>query len=133
MNKIIDQTLEWKGHGDPQNFARWNSFCRLRVYQGDTVAVIVVSDISDRAQYTHGTGTSITDSAENLARKVVEQFKLDPGTFIFIEHYPEAVTGDEFSRVEFEYAPNNEVVFHNPRWSPMTEAEARQLTGDDEL
>ena len=133
MSKIIDQIFQWKGHGDPQNFARWNSFCRLRIYQNASGAVIVASDISDRAQYTHGTGTSITSSAENLARIVVAQFELDPLRFTFIEHYPAKSGDSEFARVEFEHAPDDERVFQHPHWSPMTEAEARRLTGDDEL
>jgi hypothetical protein len=124
--KMIEQTFEWEGHGCPRDFAGWQSFCRLRIYarDGNTTPVIVVSDIPDRVKYPDGTGTSITNSAENLARLIIQTFTINPYDFVFIEHYPETSTSEQFARVEFEYIPKaaDGATFQHPRWSHVTRA-----------
>jgi hypothetical protein len=83
--------LKWKGFGHPRfEHGKWDSFCRLRIYRGDAGAVVVVTDMHDRDKYPEGTGTSITNAAENLCQMVVEKYQLDPQSFAWIEHYPNA-------------------------------------------
>jgi len=139
MAKIVDQKLTWTGYGfpPPMEHGTWESFCRLRIYaqDGNPVMVMVVSAIEDRETYPNGTGTSITDSAENLVRIVTKQFMINPHQFIWLEHYPQAAGKEGFARVAFEHNPGalDGMTFRHPRWTQISRDEAIRLAGDDEL
>ena len=134
--KIFDETLKWQGFGRAQfEHGKWESFCRLRIYGGDTGAVVVVSDIHDAKRFPEGTGTSITNAAENICRIVVERHKLDPQGFVWLEHYPCAGGKETFARVAFDYVPGVPagVTFQHPQWSHLTRAQVVELTNDPTL
>ncbi|MBE9036045.1 hypothetical protein [aff. Roholtiella sp. LEGE 12411] len=126
---IVDNTFTWKGQG--QEFERiypriWDSKCRLRIYKSYSMPNIVIcSDLDER-----DTGTSITNSVENLATLVWQKYsykQLNPnsgyvgGQFIFIEHYPCDRNDEEetFALVQFNWDTER---FQEPRWSPLTPA-----------
>lgn len=108
--KTVDEIFRWRGFGYPheqrQQDCGWESVCWIRVYQRDGSAIVLASDLDDDVTYPDGTGTSITNSAENMMRLVVERYGLDPAHLTFIEHYPLSTLPsskeDQFSLVECE-------------------------------
>ncbi|YAF99299.1 MAG: hypothetical protein AB3A66_28060 (plasmid) [Nodularia sp. CChRGM 3473] len=128
---VLDTTFIWKGAGLEQqqrNPRMWDSKCRLRIYQAYSMPNIVIcSDLDEQ-----DTGTSITNSVENVATLIWQKYKeqeLSPSSghlgnqFIFIEHYPyhnKADWNDEeetFCLVQFNWDGQR---FSKPRWSPLT-------------
>jgi hypothetical protein len=82
--------------------------------------IIICSDLDE--EYT---GTSITNSVENVAtliwKKYAEEFLSRNPCFVFIEHYPYHNRKDKepenFSLVQFNW---NGQQFCQPRWSPLS-------------
>ena len=121
MQKTIDRTCFWEGFGERGPNFKWESVCRIRIYEDEDRAVVVASDVADPVVYPNGTGTSITNCVENLARMVCETFGLNPEQMTWIEHYPRKATDPtdlppvEFSLVRFTYnARTNQ--FSQPSW-----------------
>lgn len=139
MQKTVDRVCMWEGFGDPDhNIFKWQSFCRIRVYQDGDRSVVVASDVEDYEQYPDGTGTSITNCVENLARMIADTFRLDPEQMTWIEHYPKSDGGrfhardDEFSLVSLNYDLISHT-FSRPQWKHITKEKAVELTGDEGL
>ena len=138
MQKTIDRTCFWEGFGERGPNFKWESVCRIRIYEEGDRAVVVATDIDDPVAYSDGTGTSITNCAENLARMVCETFALDPERIVWIENYPQKTTDPadlppvEFSLVRFAYNRRTGT-FSQPSWKYLPRAEAVALTGDETL
>ena len=79
----IDLIGIWKGFGYPdhRNF-QWDSKARIRIWNGNNCHFVVFSDLDEP-----DSGTSITNSSENLATFIRRDFHLD-GTILWFEHYP---------------------------------------------
>lgn len=122
MPVLVDQTFTWKGFGN--GFGKWDSCCRIRIFQPHPEQqVVVVSDLGSN------TGTSVTNCADGLATLVVGDFDLDPVLVLWIEHYPDLRWVDssaEFSRVVFDW---NGCQATYPRWSSLTRQEAEAFCG----
>jgi hypothetical protein len=96
--------------------------CRIRIYQEDELALMVVC-----SQMPDNDNTSVTNMAEYLAAEVIEGHKL-PTPLVWIEHYPEH-EGEvgEYSLVRFSNWDLREVCLGSvwryrvgsPRWSPL--------------
>ena len=98
--------------------------CRIRSYreQGQPV-VIICSELPENKS------ASITAVVEWLATEIW-QVEGCPDSFIWIEHYPAAVSpyeGESFHQVTFVKAPNTQ--FFGPRWEPMTKQGVENLIG----
>jgi hypothetical protein len=137
MQRMIDRTCFWEGFGVRGSTGKWESICRIRIYQEDR-AVVVASDVADPVAYPNGTGTSITNCVENLARMLCETFGLNPEQMTLIEHYPPLLEDKshlqtpEFSFVPFTYNPRTDT-FSQPSWKYLPRAEAVAFTGDETL
>ena len=67
---VIDQEYHWEGFGD--GIGQWLSKCRLRIFRPHPEqAIVLVSDLG------RDTGTSITNCAEILATRIVQEHELD--------------------------------------------------------
>jgi len=81
-------------------------------------------------------GTSITNFAEDLAGLVCTEHGINPAKLVWIEHYPpdDSRTGlrhgkPSWDLVTFAVALHDgkRVVFEQPQWRPMREADWREL------
>lgn len=128
----VDQLYTWKGFGNPpgRELGKWESRCRLRIYNREAAPVIIIVT-DDR----NSTGTSVTSSAANLAREITKLFKVQPQNFTWLEHYAATPEGETFARVAFNYNASaaDGLTFHHPKWTHLTRAEAIELTGDANL
>lgn len=127
---VLDTIFTWKGSGQPIQQRKpnyWDSKCQLRIYQPYSMPCIVLcSDLDEE-----DTGTSITNSLENVATLIWQQYhkqELLPNrylgnNFLFIEHYPRnkrsRITGEpeDFTLVQFNWDGQR---FSRPRWSSLT-------------
>lgn len=89
----IDLIGIWKGFGylDRPN-SQWDSKARIRLWTGDNCRLVVKSDLDEQ-----DSGTSITNSSENLATLIRRDFNLD-GTILWFEHYPRHNTSEAIRR-----------------------------------
>lgn len=115
------------------------SSCRLRIFQGLSATVVVMSETGD--------GMSVTNAAEQIATTAVERYHLNPDQTVFIEHYPTSQTGDDkdtYDKVVFEATPKKcpcptvgdpptGMILISPEWSPLTEEKANELCGGELL
>ncbi|MBD2731157.1 hypothetical protein H6G96_33785 [Nostoc sp. FACHB-892] len=121
---VLDSIFTWKGAGrklQQSNPNYWDSKCRLRIYRAFSIPnIIICSDLDEES-----TGTSITNSVENVAtliwEKYAQEFFSRNMSYVFIEHYPYHNRKDKkpesFSLVQFNW---NGQQFCQPRWSPLT-------------
>ncbi|WGV29194.1 hypothetical protein [Halotia branconii] len=127
----LDTLFVWKGGGHElhqRNPKCWDSKCRLRIYQAYLMPNIIICSDLDESD----TGTSITNSVENLATLIWQKYskeELSPSSghlgnqFVFIEHYPYHNKEDwddkeeTFCLVQFNWDGQR---FSKPRRSPLT-------------
>ncbi len=134
MKKTIDRTCFWESFGERGANCKWESVCRIRIYEEGDRAVVVATDVDDPVAYPDGTGTSITNCAENLARMICETFGLNPEQMTWIENYPRKATDPtdlppvEFSLVRFTYNRRTHS-FTQPSWKYLSRGEVVVLTG----
>ena len=70
-------------------------------------------------------GTSITNAAEEVAKSICDQFKIDYEKLIFIEHYKDSDwTKNYYKLVSFEIKNNQ---FTNPNWRNVSIEEISEL------
>ena len=142
--KKHDELLEWKGFGN--GFGKWDSKCRIRIYEHNDLEVCVVTELPDNL------GTSITNCVEIIAVMAIEKFALNFQKFIWIEHYtaelpnpnpigrPKLECEESFDMVSFgiEVKPNpldpkgrtGKAKFVNPRWCPLKKFHVESLIGE---
>jgi hypothetical protein len=135
VKKTIDRTCFWEGFGERSPNFKWESVCRIRIYEDGEQAVVVATDIDDPQTYPSGTGTSITNCAENLARIVCETFGLNPERMTWLENYPRKATDlppVEFSLVRFAYDRRTGQLTQ-PSWKYLPREQAVALTSDEAL
>ncbi len=79
MKPKTDVIFQWVGFGDG-HFRGWNSWCRVRIWKSGQI-IVLMSDLDE------DTGTSITNSVENVMSLIRQTYELiEPITWI--EHYP---------------------------------------------
>lgn len=131
----VDTEYHWKGFGN--GFGSWDSYCHLRIYARLNKNIVMVSDCGI------GSGTSITNSAENLATLICRDKQIDPNTLIWIEHYPSLDPKEEtFDLVKFTVTPTSvrleccefsgaKWFFSSPKWLHLGRKKAEKLVGQD--
>ena len=94
----VGEEYSWTGFGN--GLGTWESKCGLIIKQPHPAqTIVVVSDLGEDS------GTSITNCAAALATLIVRDFKLNPATITWIEHYPSHRQNDpsaEYTRVTFD-------------------------------
>jgi hypothetical protein len=122
----------WEGFGERGPNFKWESLCCIRIYEAENQAVVVATDIDDPQTYPAGTGTSITNCAENLALMICETFGIAPEKVVWVK----------ITRVKPPIRPtcrpSNSAscglrVFGQPRWKYLPQEDAVTLTGDENL
>jgi hypothetical protein len=103
------------------------SHCRLRIFNAASADKVtaVVTEISDDA------GTSVTNSAAQLAGEICERFGIEPARLVMIEHYVEERTkrgtfDESYSRVNLAYHPREG--FRLIDWTYLKPEEVARLT-----
>lgn len=100
--------------------------CHLRIFQDKTKTFVIVTELVTNP------GMSVTNAAEVIASKVVNQFHLNPETTRFIEHYGQEsyeYTGgrkrvDVFDDVTFTWNGTNA---SSPKWKPANGTEIQKI------
>ena len=102
--------------------------CRLRIYDNDAGAVVILSELADN------TGISVTNAAEELATEIARLHRLTPDTTTWIEHY---------DRNSYRHADDMQETFdditftwrngaaHAPQWTRLTATELLAILGTD--
>jgi hypothetical protein len=113
MRKTVDQLLWYRGEFDAE------SRCRVRVYKGDGLPVVIVTELLDNP------GSPLSFGAEGLAERLWKKLR-KPVEFVYIEHQPGgADVGVEFSDVQFN---RDGAGYVNPGVSVFGEKPERYLT-----
>lgn len=140
--KKIDDIFTWIGWGN--GFGKWDSKCRVRVYEHDERVVCLATELEDN------TGTSITNCAEFLCVLVINKYELDMKKVTWIEHYPKRddvkagfgkkpTIEESFSIVGFNVAPGppnlltpkaRTVMLVDPVWKAMKKNHIESLIGE---
>jgi len=97
--------------------------CRIRIYRAHA-AVVVITELPDNP------GTSVTNAIEYIATCVMHDYKLDPRTTTWVEHYPgQADRPETWDVVTFEWIGNAVICATTPRWRPSSAEEVRRMIG----
>lgn len=118
----IDQEYRWKGFGD--GMGQWLSKCRLRILKPHPEqSIVIVSDLG------RDTGTSITNCAEILATRIVQEYELDPACLMWVEHYPGdgSFPDEEFALVSFDWNDRRAI---NPDWRHISRGKLEGMLPD---
>src|SRR5260370_42534558 len=88
----------------------WNNpTCHLRIVQKADQWIVIVTQVP----YPINQGMSVTNSVEDVATQIVEEFALDPKKTLFLEHYPYRGEGmwekETWDSVEFTW--KKELIF----------------------
>lgn len=101
--------------------------CRLRIYDTDAGAVVVLTEIADNP------GISITNTAEELATEITAAYDLDPAAAAWIEHY----TPDSYREPNTRFETFDRITFtwkgktaSAPQWRRLAGEELRDLLPD---
>lgn len=121
--KTIDMVLKFMGYG------MHPSKCRIRVYDEPVHTVVIASDLGS------GSGTSVTNAAEDIASKVCSVYDINPQRMTWVEHYPRrGEYPDTFDLVEFTILPRTQwqggKVVSSPSWSPLTKKKVAAMIGE---
>jgi hypothetical protein len=119
MQQIADETFDFAG---PHRFA---SQCRLRVYEGPGLPLVVIA-----TERPDNPGTSVTNAAEVLATQVYQWLEYPARGMVFIEHYEqdgqEDYAQERFALVSFAEMDGQ---FISPQWQHMTKEEVEGMIG----
>lgn len=141
--KKRDEIFKWQGFAN--GFGKWESKCRLRLYEHEGLDVVVATEIPENE------GTSITNCAENLMGLVSAEFDMDMQKMVWIEHYPAKFKVSPDGRSEFEEReetydltlvdllikqhpmnPKLSLAYaKSPRWKRIAKAHAESLCGEE--
>ena len=118
-----------------------NAHCRLRIYDNDDGAVVILSELADNA------GISVTDTAGDLATEIAALYHLTPATTTWIEHYgpfsySDGRRDETFDEITFSWhavdgifpKAGNILIARRPDWHRLTVTELLAiLPGDIEV
>jgi hypothetical protein len=97
--------------------------CRLRAWSLKAGGDVVMATELDPSP-----GASVTNTAETWAAEACEEYGLDPGTTVFVEHYePTDRRGETFDFVTFFWRDGRA---SSPEWKPATLEEIEKLVGE---
>ena len=119
-------TLDLSSFVPTQFSSTEKAVCLLRILQDKGKTIVIVTELATNQ------GLSVTNAAEVLASKIVEQFHLDPTTTRFIEHYgkesygyeDERAVADVFDEVTFVW---NGMLAMSPTWKRADGKEMKKL------
>jgi hypothetical protein len=103
-------------------FAHLHAHCRLRIYQHNEQAVVIVTEMADNKEI------AITSYWPELAYEIANQYSLDPTDTVWLEHYPQgsyalaSARGDTFDQLTLSNAL--------PQWRRLSLAEVEELAGE---
>lgn len=109
---------------------RDGAHCRLRIYDNDAGAVVILSELADN------TGISVTNTAEELATEIARLYHLTPATTTWIEHYgpfsySDGRRDETFDEITFTW---HNGIASRPDWHRLTVTELLAiLPGDIEV
>lgn len=123
-------TLFFAGRFEYDGFHGCPSACFLHIYKTIGGSVCIATELDDNP------GTSVTNMVEGIVLKAIEQFRLEPGHLLWIEHYP--APQHRWDLVQFNYqivrpittAPGFFYSFDHPRWRPISEDVVTALCGE---
>ena len=103
-----------------------SAVCHLRILQNRSTSTVIATELATNP------GMSITNAAEMLASKIIQQFRLNPKRTRFIEHYGQESydseegrkRADTFDEVTFSW---NGTVAMQPKWKPAEAKEIKNL------
>jgi hypothetical protein len=91
-----DTLFSWKGNGG--GIGNWQSKCHLAIYVKTGLPdLIIVSDLGADS------GTSITNSSENLATLIINKFDLNHDNFTWIERYDSEASVVTFDKLGMSF------------------------------
>ncbi|HRW05171.1 MAG TPA: hypothetical protein P5121_08770 [Caldilineaceae bacterium] len=105
-----------------QPFDHFHAHCRLRIYQHQERAVVIVTEMADNKEF------AITSYWPELAFELATLYELDPADTIWIEHYPQgdyalaSERGDTFDQLTL----TDEL----PQWQRLSQMEVEALVGE---
>lgn len=138
--KTHDSIFTWQGFGN--GFGKWDSKCRIRVYNHDGVDVVVATELHDNA------GTSLTNCIENVTMMVMKKLELNHQKLVVIQHEPDFNSGlfgskkemGQFSSVDFQMmVKKNELdptgksqtaILVSPTWKPLKLHHVESIIGE---
>jgi len=103
-------------------FEQLDAHCRLRIYQHDEQAVVIVTEMADNQEI------AITSYWPELAYEIANQYGLEATSTLWLEHYPQGSyalasgRGDTFDQLTLGDEP--------PQWQRLTRKEVEQLVGE---
>jgi hypothetical protein len=116
MRKESDGILQYEGYHGCQ------SHCRLQVFRDGATFVAVVEELPDNP------GTSVTNSAEILAKKICTECACTPSTLMIFEHYQDD-DEEHYDLVCFKKVTTDPLEFHEPYWKRYKKAHVEGLIG----
>jgi hypothetical protein len=139
---LVDEIMVWPGFGN--GVGRWESKCRMRVFEYDGRQIAVASELEDNE------GTSVTNAAEYIATLAIGQYGLDMRRLLWVEHYParllhknkfgpDDMVPESFDIVYFDTIakPSRldpkkvDVRFVKPSWKRLKPVEINSLVGQE--
>ena len=115
---FVDEVFHFRGEWDVP------SQCGLKIVKGKEQTLVLVTEF-----YDSNTGTSITNWNTHLAKKICQEYDINPSRLIFIEHSPKMSSSlsfykETFDRVEFTWDGEN---FSDPKWLRIDKEEVMKL------
>lgn len=105
-----------------QPFAQFVAHCRLRIYQHNEQAVVIVTEMVDNKEI------AVTTYWPELAHEIAHQYDLSLAHTIWIEHYPQgkyalaSARGDTFDQLTLSS--------EQPHWRRLSVEAVEQFIGE---
>jgi hypothetical protein len=119
-NIVYDNFYTYSGNG----MLRQESLCHVKILSNEDRTVVVITEAPQNK------GMSITNAAEEIATKIVKEFKLPLEKTTWIEHYvhSDVFDGEEtYDQIVFIW--NNKKAA-SPRWNPMPKMTFEEIVGE---
>ena len=120
--RIVIDRYRYRGFHDCE------SHCSLEILRSPSRPTIVIA-----TEMEDNSGMSVTNVCEHLASRVCVDFKIDPSSLVWIEHYgyPNPINSKRprtYDLVTFTILQaGHNVLFAYPRWRPMTQNDWHKL------
>jgi hypothetical protein len=122
--KTIDQIYHCQMPG--QGFGTWQLQCHIRIFQPhEEVQTVMITNMGFEM------GWFIPYVVENLVDQIVQEFHLNPGKLIWIEHYTSDLrkpSDTDFSHVTFDWHDGKAI---NPQWTAIAPSIVQALINED--
>lgn len=134
---VYNGQYTWQGFGDRQGY-KWSSYCLLTIFLVEQTPIVIVKDQPE-------SGSSITNSVENIASLICRDFNLNPlngSGLVWFECYPDyehqgkiipgistvtfTITGNPNPQGHLQF-PGCRFLFSEPMWRPLNEQSTQLL------